>query len=50
MNKKPKFLVVLLSAIITFATLFATVGKPPIMKHSKIGKCFTQQIEQTTKK
>ena len=33
MNRKTKFLIVLLSAIITFGTLFATIGKPYYAKH-----------------
>ena len=33
MKRKPKFLIVLLTAIIAFGTLLATVGKPPFAKH-----------------
>lgn len=40
MKRKPKFLIVLLIAIITFGTLFASVGKPPYLKHYKaFGNC-----------
>jgi len=49
-KRKPKFLIVLLSAIITFGTLFATVGKPPYAKHHpQFGHCEkseTNAIEQ----
>ena len=50
MKKKSKFLIVLLTAIITFGTLFATVGKPTYMKHlPPFGHCEkseTNTIEQ----
>lgn len=50
MNKKPKFLVGLLSAVITFGILLATVGKPPMMKHHQSGKCHSPQTEQIQQK
>ena len=40
MRRKPKFLILLLSAIITFGTLAATVGKPNYLKqHCSFGQC-----------
>jgi len=39
MNRKPKFLIVLASAAITFGTLAAVVGKPPYAKHHKMEHC-----------
>ncbi|MBL7766809.1 MAG: hypothetical protein JNJ58_11985 [Chitinophagaceae bacterium] len=47
MKRKPKFWIVMLSAGITFATLFAFLGKPPMMKHHD-RHCHTaaQQIDE----
>ncbi|MBK8442095.1 MAG: hypothetical protein IPL35_01185 [Sphingobacteriales bacterium] len=43
MNRKSNFLIVLLSAALTIAALFASVGKPPYMKKyhhsSSYGHC-----------
>ncbi|MEZ4911344.1 MAG: hypothetical protein R2774_10825 [Saprospiraceae bacterium] len=33
MNRKPKFIIVLLSAAITFGGLWAVMGQPPYAKH-----------------
>ena len=50
MKRNPKILTALLTAIITFGTLFATVGKPTYMKHlPPFGHCEkseTKAIEQ----
>lgn len=41
MKRKPRFLIVIASAIITFAVLFATVGKPKYFDkcHQKMEYC-----------
>lgn len=47
MNRKSSFLIVLLSAAITIGTLFATVGKPPYMRHhSHHQDCHKTEMEQ----
>lgn len=46
MKRKPRFLIVLLSAAITFGVLMASLGKPPLMKHHQPGACHPPQTEQ----
>ena len=51
MKRKPKFLIVLLSAIISFGILVATVGKPPFAKHHpQFGHCENTKIATTEQK
>lgn len=51
MKRKPKFLIVLLSAILTFGTLLATVGKPPFAKHHPpFGHCENTKTVTTEQK
>lgn len=40
MNRKPRFLIAIASAIITFGALFATIGKPKYFdKHHQKMEC-----------
>lgn len=50
MKRKPKFLIVLLSAIITIGTLAVTVGKPKYMHLHQFGNCHPLQTEQPQQK
>ena len=51
MNRKPKIFIVLLSAIITFGILVATVGKPPYAKHHpNFGHCEKTEVKSTEQK
>jgi hypothetical protein len=46
MKKRPKFLIVLISAAITFGALAAIVGKPNYLKHCKFEQCEHHQVEK----
>ncbi len=46
MKSKPRILIVLLSAAITFVTLFATIGKPHFAKHHpNFGHCEKTEVQ-----
>lgn len=49
MKRKPKFLIVLASAAITFGILVAAIGKPPYAKHNKMEHCKMHHLEKDKK-
>lgn len=51
MKRKPSILIILFSAAITFAALFATIGKPNFIKyHSQFGHCEKTEAPAPTNK
>jgi hypothetical protein len=46
MKRKPRFLIAVASAIITFGVLFATVGKPKYMNKFHHNKECCKSVEQ----
>ncbi|MFZ1573143.1 MAG: hypothetical protein WAT89_10450 [Candidatus Kapaibacterium sp.] len=51
MKNNQRFVIVIVSAIITFGTLFATIGKPPFVKHfSHFAHCDQTEVPKTPQK